>query len=209
MLILGWGLLAIRPRLMIGSAVALQTAPLPSLGLGCVALVGQFIVLTILFAFAILMWIVARPLGGAVGAAAFVVLLLIILLVILSAIPVAMAIGGLVLRGDRSPYLVYLAGAAILSLAILIAGFVPALGGLVFLIVWILGLGAYTLYLWRTQPTLPAASCDGCGRTGPQRLKAVVLRPPAAPGTRRTPHAAGRTSPRWWRRHRRPRRSPA
>ena len=167
MLILGWGLLAIRPRLMIGSAVALQTAPLPSLGLGCVALVGQFIVLTILFAFAILMWIVARPLGGAVGAAAFVVLLLIILLVILSAIPVAMAIGGLVLRGDRSPYLVYLAGAAILSLAILIAGFVPALGGLVFLIVWILGLGAYTLYLWRAQPTLPAASCDGCGRTAP------------------------------------------
>ena len=193
---------------MIGSAVALQTAPLPSLGLGCVALVGQFIVLTILFAFAILMWIVARPLGGAVGAAAFVILLLIILLVILSAIPVAMAIGGLVLRGDRSPCL-NLAGAAILSLAILIAGFVPALGGLVFLIVWILGLGAYrNRYLWRaaTSPTCRLAT--GAVAPAPSAPKRSSSDRQRLPGTRRTPHAAGRTS-RWWRRHRRPRRSPA
>jgi cytoskeletal protein CcmA (bactofilin family) len=157
LLILGWGLLAIRPRLVIGSAVALETAPLPALGLGCVALVGQFIVLVILVAIGITIGLLAGALGGAFAAAAFVVLLLIILLVILSAIPVAMAIGGLVLRGDRSPYLAYLAGAAILSLAILVAGFIPALGGLVFLVIWILGLGAYTLYLWRTrnQPYLP------------------------------------------------------
>jgi cytoskeletal protein CcmA (bactofilin family) len=48
MLVLGWGLLAIRPRLVAGSADALRTAPLPALGIGFVALIGQFVALAVL-----------------------------------------------------------------------------------------------------------------------------------------------------------------
>jgi hypothetical protein len=79
------------------------------------------------------------------------VLLLILLLLFLTVVPVAMTIGRLVLRGDRSAYLVYLAGAAILALVLVLAGFVPGLGALVFLAVWVLGLGAFIVYGWRTR----------------------------------------------------------
>lgn len=45
----------------------------------------------------------------------------------------------------------YLGGAAILALALVVGGFVAALGGLIFLAVWVLGLGAFILYAWRTR----------------------------------------------------------
>jgi cytoskeletal protein CcmA (bactofilin family) len=151
MLLLGWGLLAIRPRLTLGSADALRTAPLASLGIGLAALIGQFVVIALLALVGVLLAIIAGPLGGAVVAVGVVVLLLIVLAIILSVVPVAMAIGRLLVPGDRSPYLEYLAGAAILALIIVACGYVPALGGLVFLIVWVLGLGAFVVYSWRTR----------------------------------------------------------
>jgi hypothetical protein len=85
-----------------------------------------------------------------------------VLAIILSTIPVAMAIGRMILP-DRSLYLAYLVGAAILALVMVAASFVPALGGLAFFVVWVLGLGAFVVYLWRTreqpyvlvQPTAP------------------------------------------------------
>jgi cytoskeletal protein CcmA (bactofilin family) len=151
MLLLGWGLLVIRPRLTLGSADALQTAPLPSLGIGLAALIGQFVLIALLALVGVLLAIIAGPLGGAVVAVGVVVLLLIVLAIILSVVPVAMVIGRLVLPGDRSPYLEYLAGAAILALVVVASGYLPALGGLVFLIVWVLGLGAFVVYSWRTR----------------------------------------------------------
>ena len=151
MLLLGWGLLLVRPRLTLGSADALRTAPLPSLGLGLAALIGQFVLIALIALVGVLLAIIAGPLGGAVVAVCVVILLLIILAIIFSVVPIAMTIGRLVLPGDRSPYLEYLAGAAILALVVVASGYVPALGGLVFLIVWILGLGAFIVYLWRTR----------------------------------------------------------
>jgi cytoskeletal protein CcmA (bactofilin family) len=151
MLLLGWTLIAIRPRLALGSADAMRTAPLPVLGVGLLSLIGQFVLVALLILLAVLFAILAGALGSAFFALAFVLLLLIVLAIILATVPIALAIGGLVLPGDRSPYLAYLVGAAILALVIVAAGFLPALGGLVFLVVWILGLGAFVVYAWRTR----------------------------------------------------------
>ena len=151
LLLLGWGMLAIRPRLAAGSAQTLRSSPLPSLGLGLAGCIGQFVLVILLVIVGALVGALAGALGGAFIGAAIVVVLLIVLLLLLSAVPVAMAIGSLVLPGDRSAYLVYLAGAAILALVLTVGGFVPALGGLLFLAVWVLGLGAFILYAWRTR----------------------------------------------------------
>jgi cytoskeletal protein CcmA (bactofilin family) len=151
MLLFGWSLLAIRPRLVIGSSEALRTAPLPALGLGCVAWIAQFVLIVVLVLLGAVLGALAGALGGAFFVAALVVLLLLVILLFLSSVPVAMTIGRLVLRGDASAYLVYLAGAAILAAVIVVAGLVPALGGIVGLVVWIVGLGAFTLYAWRTR----------------------------------------------------------
>jgi cytoskeletal protein CcmA (bactofilin family) len=151
MLLLGWGLLWVRPRLTIGSGAVLRTAPLLSLGIGFGTLIGQFVLIVILALAAVLVGILAGALGGAFVAVALVVLLLVVLAIIFASVPVAMAIGQRVLPGDRSPYLALLAGAAILSLVIVGASLLPALGALVFFCVWILGLGAFVVYGWRTR----------------------------------------------------------
>jgi cytoskeletal protein CcmA (bactofilin family) len=162
MLLLGWSMLALRPRLTLGSADTLRTSPLLTAGVGLGALIGQFVLIAILALVGILLAILAGALGGAVVALGFVVLLLIILAVILSVVPIAMAIGRLLLA-DRSPYLAYLAGAAILALVTVAGAYVPALGGLVFFLVWLLGLGAFVVYAARTRErpyvieTAPAA----------------------------------------------------
>jgi cytoskeletal protein CcmA (bactofilin family) len=151
MLLLGWTLIAIRPRLAIGSADTMRTAPLAVVGIGLVSLIGQFILLALLIVLAALLAIIAGALGTGVFGLAVVLLLLIVIAIILSTVPIALAIGNLVLPGDRSPYLAYLVGAAILALVIVAAGFVPALGGIAFLIVWVLGLGAFVVYAFRTR----------------------------------------------------------
>jgi hypothetical protein len=151
LLLFGWTLLAIRPRLVMGSGEALRTSPLAALGLGVVGWIGQFVLLILLIVVGALLAALAGSVGGAFIVAALIVLLLIVILIFLAAVPVAMAIGGLVLPGDRSPYLAYLAGAAILALVFVLAGFVPALGALVAILIWLLGLGALVRYLWRTR----------------------------------------------------------
>ena len=156
MLVLGWGLVAIRPRLVGGSAATLRTAPLPALGIGFAALIGQFLLLILLVIGAAILAALAGALGAGFFVAAIVVLLLIILALLLASVPLAMAIGRAVLP-EASAYLAYLAGAAILCLVLVGAGYVPILGGLLFLLVWILGLGAYIVYAWRTrhEPWVP------------------------------------------------------
>jgi len=150
MLLLGWGLLAIRPRLVVGSADTLRGAPLPALGMGFGGLIGQIILIVLLIIVGAIVGALAGAVGGAFFGAAVVVLLLMVLLLILSSVPVAMAVGRLVLP-DVSLYLSFLAGAAILALVLVAIGYVPIVGGLLFLLVWILGLGAFFLYAWRTR----------------------------------------------------------
>ena len=163
MLLLGWGLLWIRPRLVVGSADTVRGSPLPALGMGFAGLIGQFILIVLLVILGAIVGALAGAVGGAFFGAAVVVLLLMVLLLILSSVPVAMAIGRLVLP-DASLYLSFLAGAAILALVLVVVGYVPIVGGLLFLLVWILGLGAYFLYGWRTR-----------------REPYVIVPPPAAP----------------------------
>jgi len=159
MLLLGFGLLAVRPRVVVGSAEMLRTGPLPTLGLGAAGCLGQFVLVVALVAVGALLGALVGSLGGAFVGAALVVVLLIVLLLLLAAVPVAMTIGRLVLPGDRSVWLVYLAGAAILALVLVLAGLVPALGGIAFLVVYVLGLGAFIRYAWRTrhEPYTPVA----------------------------------------------------
>ncbi len=163
LLIFGWTLLAVRPRLVLGSGEVLRTSPLASLGFGLLGWIGQFILLVVLIVCGAVFAALAGAVGGAFIVAALVLLLLLVIGIFVSAVPVAMAIGGLVLPGDRSPYLAYLAGAAILALAFVLAGFVPALGAIVTILVWVMGLGALILYTWRTRhtpwvgPAAPAA----------------------------------------------------
>ncbi|MBA2633039.1 MAG: hypothetical protein H0U86_08590 [Chloroflexi bacterium] len=151
MLLLGWSMLFIRPRLVVGSAEVLRTGPLPSLGLGAAGCLGQFVVLIVLVTIGALLTALAGSIGAAFFATAFVVLLAIVLLFFLAAVPVAMTIGRLVLPGNRSCYLAYLAGAAILAVILVAGGFVPVLGEFLSLLVGILGLGAVILYAWRTR----------------------------------------------------------
>ena len=150
MLLLGWTLLALRPRLTLGSADVLRTSPLITAGIGLGALIGQFLLMLILILAAAVVGIIAGALGGAFIVLAIVLLLLMLLAIIFATVPVAMTIGRLLLP-DQSPYLAYLAGAAILSLVIVGSSFVPALGGLVFVLVWVFGLGAFVVYLYRTR----------------------------------------------------------
>jgi cytoskeletal protein CcmA (bactofilin family) len=150
LLLFGWTLLALRPRFVLGSAEAVRLSPLPSLGLGFAGWIGQFLLVILLFICFVLFGILAGAVGGAFFIAFLVVTMLVVIAAVLASVPVAMAIGELVLR-DRSPYLAYLAGAAVLALGLVLLGFLPALGGLATLLVWIIGLGAFILYFARTR----------------------------------------------------------
>jgi cytoskeletal protein CcmA (bactofilin family) len=150
LLLFGWSLLALRPRFVLGSGEAVRISPLPSLGLGVAGWIGQFLLMILLFILAILFGILAAAVGGAFFIAFLIVTMLVIIVAFLAAVPVAMAFGELLLR-DRSPYLAYLAGAAVLALGLVLLGLLPVLGGIATLLVWIVGLGAFILYFARTR----------------------------------------------------------
>ncbi len=171
LLLLGFGLLLVRSRLAIGTGSALRTAALPSLGWGLVTCIGQFLLIVFLIIAAVLFALLAGSLGGAFALAALIVSMLIVILIFVSAVPVAMAIGQLVLARSGSPYLQYLVGAAILALALVAAGFLPILGAILFLLVWILGLGAFVVYLWRTRNEPLTTAMVAPADPGSDRLK--------------------------------------
>ncbi|HEX5039187.1 MAG TPA: polymer-forming cytoskeletal protein [Candidatus Limnocylindria bacterium] len=150
LLLLGWPLLALRPRFVLGTAEAVRLSPLPSFGLGLAGWIGQFLLLILLFICAVLFGILAGPIGGAFFAVFVIVLMLVVIVALVAAVPVAMAVGELVLR-DQSPYLGYLAGAALLALVLVLLSLLPVLGGIATLVVWIMGLGAFILYFARTR----------------------------------------------------------
>jgi cytoskeletal protein CcmA (bactofilin family) len=171
LLVLGWGMLLLRPRLLVGSATELRTRPLLAVGAGIGTWIGQFVALIALFILAGILSLFVLALGGAFLLPALVVALLIVLLAIVAAVPVAMVIGDLILR-QGSRYLAYAAGALIWTALLTAAGLLnDGLGFLVYLCGWIIGLGAFALYAWRT-------------RTQPYALESVPgapIPPPAAP----------------------------
>lgn len=158
LLVLGWGMLLVRPRLLIGSGEQVRRNPLLALGAGLATCLGQILLVIALFILAALFGAFAGALAGAFAAPAVIVILLIVILAIVAAVPLIMAVGTLVLRGDASSYLAYAVGAVIFAAVLTVVGLVGSgLDVLVFVLIWILGLGAFALYLWRTrtQPYVP------------------------------------------------------
>lgn len=175
LLVLGWGMLFVRPRLLLGSGEEVRRNPLLALGAGLAGCLGQILLVIALFILAALFGAFAGALAGAFAAPALIVILLIVILAIVAAVPLVMAVGRLVLRGDASSYLAYAVGAVIWAAVLTLVGLVGSgLDVLVFILVWIIGLGAYALYLLRTRthPYVPGA---------PPPAAPVVADPPWTP----------------------------
>ena len=180
LLVLGWGLLLVRPRLLLGSAYEVRTRPLIAFGAGLIAWVGQILLVIALFLLAIAFGAIDGALGGAFALPATAVILLIAVVAMVASVPLAMAIGTLIIR-DGSPYLAFAVGAVIWAAVLTLAGVVSgALGFLVYLFAWIVGLGAFVLYAWRTRTEPYVAAWP------PSRWTA----PPAAPMAPPPPQAA-------------------
>jgi cytoskeletal protein CcmA (bactofilin family) len=181
LLVLGWGLLWIRPHVVTGPGVELRRNPVLSLGAGLATWIGQFLLCIALIILGALVGILAGALAGAFLLPAFIVALLIVIGVLISQVPIAMAVGDLVRRrDDPTPYLAYAMGAAIVAAVLVIAGVLhAAVGGLVFLVAWIVGLGAYTLHLWRTRRTAVVVTAPPAAPVPPGAADANAAPPPA------------------------------
>lgn len=158
LLLLGWGLMLVRPTAVAGPGAALRRRPVASLVAGLAMWIAQFLVLVILVALAALVGQLAPSLGAAFLAPFALVLLAIIAAVLLAQVWVSMAIGTLLAGRWRSlsAWLAYAVGAAVWVLLLTVLGYIAgALGGIVFLAGWILGLGAVTVYLIETRRREP------------------------------------------------------
>ncbi|MGH2357965.1 MAG: hypothetical protein ACRDGJ_08105 [Candidatus Limnocylindria bacterium] len=191
LLVFGFGLLLIRPRLLLGSSAELRTRPWVALGIGAGTWVGQLLLVIALFILAGLFGVFAGSLAGAFVAPALVVIMLIAILAIVSALPVSLLIGSLVMRGAVSPYLAFAVGAAIWAAVLTLAGLVNGgLGFLFYLVVWVLGLGAFTVYIWRTrtQPyVMTPAVAPAAPPADPPWMAPPAAPPPAPPASTDTP----------------------
>jgi cytoskeletal protein CcmA (bactofilin family) len=148
LLVLGWGLMLIRPGWVIHPGLALRSRPLPALGAGLATWIGQFLLLIVLGVLGALTAAVATSFGGAFVMPLFLMVLAIIILVFVSQVFVAMAIGDAVgrLGFATAPPLAYAIGALVWALVLTLVGWLlPPLGALVFFGGWILGLGAFAL----------------------------------------------------------------
>jgi cytoskeletal protein CcmA (bactofilin family) len=175
LLLLGWLIMLIRPRPTALAGAELRARPLLGLGIGLAGWIVQFLLLILLILLAALFGQLASSLGGAFIGLFIVVLLAVILLALVAHVYVAMAIGDLIggfvsprpavaTRGPAgetyvdesaaapsaaSPWLLYAVGALIWSGLLALAGLVS--GGLLvilYLLGWVLGIGALALYHW-------------------------------------------------------------
>jgi len=148
LLVLGWGLMLARPGWVLHPGAALHARPLQALGAGLAAWIGQFLLLIVLGALAAGAAMLASAFGGAFVVPLVIVVLAIVALIFVSQVYVAMAIGGAMSRLGltTSPWLAYAIGALVWAAALTLIGWlVGFLGGLAFVIGWILGLGALAL----------------------------------------------------------------
>jgi cytoskeletal protein CcmA (bactofilin family) len=163
LLVLGWGLMLVRPGIVAHPGAQLAARPLPSFGVGLAVWGGQFLLLIALFVLTGLASQLAAAFGGAFLVASIVTLLLLIVLIFVSQVFVAMGIGAWLgrLGVTWSPWLTYAAGATIWALVLMILGLVPGpLAGLLFVIGWMAGLGALALHQFHARrgeqpPTAP------------------------------------------------------
>ena len=148
LLVLGWGLMLVRPGWVVHPGGALHARPLLAFGAGLAAWVGQFLLLIVLGILAAGAAMLAASFGGAFVVPLVIVVLAIVALIFVSQVYVAMAIGGAIARFGvtTSPWLAYTIGALVWAALLTLLGWlVGFLGGLVFVIGWILGLGALAL----------------------------------------------------------------
>jgi cytoskeletal protein CcmA (bactofilin family) len=148
LLVLGWGLMLIRPGWVIRPGLALRSRPLPALGAGLATWIGQFLLLIVLGVLGALAAAVATSFGGAFVVPFLIMVLAIIILVFVSQVFVAMAIGHAVggLGYRTAPWLAYAIGSLVWALVLTLLGWLlPPLGALIFFLGWILGLGAFAL----------------------------------------------------------------
>jgi cytoskeletal protein CcmA (bactofilin family) len=148
LLVLGWGLMLIRPGWVTHPGMALRARPLAALGAGLATWIGQFLLLIVLGVLGALAGAVATSFGGAFAVPVIITVLAIVIFLFVSQVYVAMAIGDAVggLGYTTAPLLAYAIGALVWALVLTLLGWLlPALGALVFLAGWILGLGAFAL----------------------------------------------------------------
>jgi len=148
LLVLGWGLMLARPGWVAHPGRSLHARPLLAFGAGLAAWIGQFLLLIVLGVLAAAGAMLAASFGGAFVVPLVIVVLAIVALIFVSQVYVAMAIGGAIsqLGMTTSPWLAYAMGALVWAAALTLIGWlVGFLGGLVFVIGWILGLGALAL----------------------------------------------------------------
>jgi cytoskeletal protein CcmA (bactofilin family) len=165
LLLIGWGLLALRPTAVVAPAIFVRRQVVMSVGAGLAAWLGQFVLLIVLVAAAAAVGQLAAALGGAFVAPIILVVLALIAIIALAQVWVAMAIGDVIAaRTSRlSVWLSYAIGAAVWALVLTVLGFIAGvLGGVAFLLGWIVGLGALTLYVVdvrrREAPPAPPAA---------------------------------------------------
>lgn len=148
LLVLGWGLMLIRPGWVTHPGMALRARPLAASGAGLATWIGQFLLLIVLGVLGALAAAVATSFGGAFAVPLVITVMAIVIFLFVSQVYVAMAIGGVVggLGYTSAPWLAYAIGALVWALLLTLLGWlVPPLGALVFLAGWILGLGAFAL----------------------------------------------------------------
>jgi MFS family permease len=148
LLVLGFGLMLARPGWVVNPGASLHARPLLAFGAGLAAWVGQFLLLIVLGLLAAAAAMLAASFGGAFVIPLIIVVLAIVALIFVSQVYVAMAIGGAIsqLGMTISPWLAYAIGALVWAAVLTLLGWlIGFLGGLVFVIGWILGLGALAL----------------------------------------------------------------
>ena len=144
----------LRPTLVVAPGVALRSRPLPAVGAGLIVWLVQFVLVVLLIILAALVGQLAASLGGAFLAPLALVVLAIVAALLLAQVWVAMAIGSwLASRTSQlRPWLAYAVGALLWVLLLSVLSFISGvLGGILFFVAWILGLGAIALYVVDTR----------------------------------------------------------
>lgn len=154
LLILGFGMLLLRPGLVTGSAAELRAQPLMAFLLGLGVAFAQIVLALVLLVAGVAVGALVDEIGGAFIQPAILVMLLAAVLGYLSQVPLAMGIGQLLLRSREgfSPYLSFAVGAALLAAILVGAGWLNGLlGAVLWIIGWLVGLGALSMHAWRTR----------------------------------------------------------
>jgi cytoskeletal protein CcmA (bactofilin family) len=161
LLLVGWGLLALRPAAVVAPATFVRRQPMMSVGAGLATWFGQFVLIILLIALAAAFGQLASSLGGAFVAPIVLLVLALLAAIVLAQVWVAMAIGDLIATrtGPLSVWLSYAIGALVWALVLTALGYLAGvLGGVAFLLGWIVGLGALALYVvdMRRREAAPA-----------------------------------------------------